>query len=591
MRAIYDEERNTRSYPEAEHPFYSRGRPFTFFGPEITNETSFDECRINVALDGRLVGKTFLYNGGVKVTQVPGRFAATVLAGVGAYRYLRDDPEVQIIRERIRAGSCVVRYFSTIDGLLTREELHEAAWLTDLVHPFHADDRDLFFEHLTEDLYYTAPEHGNPQRFHFPGTVVDQRNPEHITRWKRIDSSTYGNPPAARFEGDKAVFLAALDAEGWLDVPPTGGNRLWKQEIWFGLNSDGIPFTASETPQDIRWIFINHRERIRAVAKEFAKWFNGLTPVTTDATAHVIRVWFRIWIGYAWELLDNDNSRTIWYIDAGGLGVTTVRRLDGNLETANWIIGHLEEWVTRGIEGLRNAMTPAIQSALEARHLLKIIPPRGMFGERLSTVATPEKWLSYQNSFWDAVGHNVNVVGPVDWEIDSGETVNSRMRVSVNEPDGDTTYAWTRVAGDGGSLSDEAVADPDFTAPTLEPHDPDRTITWQLEACNGGLCDAATETWIVRPPIRLTPDNLTPSVQAGQIANMQVTREGGSGPFTWAADVAAPDWATVTSVGVLKLAPGAEVAAGEYSVTVTCTDSRGTMGSASVTVTVTAATD
>ena len=514
---------------------------------------------------------------------------------VNLHRYRRDDPEVQIVRAAIRAGTCRVtfrspEYFGSWT-ILSRDELHTADWLLDLLHPFQDDDKDLFFEHLTRHLIHTEPESGHPPRFQIPGVLVDQSNPKTTTRFKRIDQADYSSPVSSRYDGDEAAFLQALEAEGWLEYLPPGGDRLYRQVVTYGTRPDGTPFTLSAMPEDIRWAFAAHRDRIRAAARGFARWHNALPGSSFDQDALMMRLWWRTWIGYAWGLLDRDAYRTIFVKPASQDENPTdpSRQITGNLDTANWIIGHLEEWVERGVEGMRPLISENVRTLLGNRVLFKIMSPGGQIGERLATPVGSDDWVSYQTTYDDALGHNVDVVASAGQTVVSGGTVELDPTVRILNPMGPTTYAWSRVSGDGGSLDDAAIENPTFTAPVLEPHDVDAVIVWRLEVCNDGLCDSADETITVLPPIRLAADNLTPSVQAGQIANMQIAREGGTAPYAWATSPETPEWATVTSVGVVKLAPGVDVIPGEYTAGITVTDSRDVTAAIMLTITVTAA--
>ena len=560
-------------------------------GDAVDEDAAFDVVRLHSDPGEHHVSDALLYvKADADASVAAGIWAQPVgyLPHQGDYDWDPETPENAEVIRRIRAGTCEVRYGRSYPGTPEHEIFH-FDWLLATLTPFGHGRIDQFFEKLAERGRW---EPGPPARFYFPGVLADQSNPKTTTRFKRIDQADYSSPVSARYDGDEAAFLQALEAEGWVEYLPPGGDRLYRQVVTYGTRPDGTPFTLSAMPEDIRWAFAAHRDRIRAAARGFARWHNALPGSSFDQDALMMRLWWRTWIGYAWGLLDRDAYRTIFVKPASQDENPTdpSRQITGNLDTANWIIGHLEEWVERGVEGMRPLISENVRTLLGNRVLFKIMSPGGQIGERLATPVGSDDWVSYQTTYDDALGHNVDVVASAGQTVVSGDTVQLSPTVRVLNPVGPTTYAWSRVSGDGGSLDDEAIENPTFTAPVLEPHEVDAVIVWRLEACNDGLCDSGDETVTVLPPIRLVADNLAPSVQAGQIANMQITREGGTSPFTWSVDAAAaPDWVTVLETGVVKLAPGADVAAGTHVVTITVTDSRDVTAEVELTITVTAA--
>ncbi|MCY3569318.1 MAG: hypothetical protein OXH38_11865 [Chloroflexi bacterium] len=69
-------------------------------------------------------------------------------------------------------------------------------------------------------------------------------------------------------------------------------------------------------------------------------------------------------------------------------------------------------------------------------------------------------------------------------EVAAGETIVLDGAGMITRPHGATTYAWVRISGTGGTLNNAAIAQPEFTAPQIEPGDDDRTIVLELQVTN-----------------------------------------------------------------------------------------------------------
>ena len=175
-RSVYNEQRSARTYADPAL-FYDK----RYEGREITDETVFDELRIQCAPDAWVIGKAWVYNDGTKVSQVPGRFIYSVVANVDTVRYYSDDPEVAIVRQKIIDGECAIKFLSVENDdnevLYSYEDFHSHFWLLDFMHPFHDDDKNLFFDHLTRYLEHTQASEGNPQIFKIPGIWKDDSLP------------------------------------------------------------------------------------------------------------------------------------------------------------------------------------------------------------------------------------------------------------------------------------------------------------------------------------------------------------------------------------------------------------------------------
>ena len=73
-----------------------------------------------------------------------------------------------------------------------------------------------------------------------------------------------------------------------------------------------------------------------------------------------------------------------------------------------------------------------------------------------------------------------------DVSVESGGSIGVGGSDTVQNGQGSTTIAWTRVSGTGGSLSSTTIASPTFNAPTVTS---DRDIVWRKTTTNNGVSD------------------------------------------------------------------------------------------------------
>ena len=89
-----------------------------------------------------------------------------------------------------------------------------------------------------------------------------------------------------------------------------------------------------------------------------------------------------------------------------------------------------------------------------------------------------------------------------DKSVDSGGQVTLDGSATVENGSGDTTYAWRKISGSGGSLDDTTSATPEFTAPTIAPGGQNLTFVYELKATNNGVTSAGDRVTItVRAPV------------------------------------------------------------------------------------------
>ncbi|MYA09819.1 MAG: phage minor tail protein L [Holophagales bacterium] len=85
--------------------------------------------------------------------------------------------------------------------------------------------------------------------------------------------------------------------------------------------------------------------------------------------------------------------------------------------------------------------------------------------------------------------------GP-DKTVGSRGTVRLAGSATVQNAQGETTWAWSRISGTGGSLDDATAQEPTFTAPALERGGPSRAIVFELVATNNGVASAGDRVTI-----------------------------------------------------------------------------------------------
>ncbi|MHC5071265.1 MAG: Ig-like domain-containing protein, partial [Planctomycetota bacterium] len=95
--------------------------------------------------------------------------------------------------------------------------------------------------------------------------------------------------------------------------------------------------------------------------------------------------------------------------------------------------------------------------------------------------------------------------------VDASDIVN--LAASASDVDGPSlSYTWTQISGPAVVLSDANVANPSFTAPQGLPT---TDLVFQVEASDGSLTANDTVT------ITVNPDNLAPSVSAGDVLSAE----------------------------------------------------------------------
>ncbi|MYC10684.1 MAG: fibronectin type III domain-containing protein, partial [Holophagales bacterium] len=114
-----------------------------------------------------------------------------------------------------------------------------------------------------------------------------------------------------------------------------------------------------------------------------------------------------------------------------------------------------------------------------------------------------------------------------DKSVASGGTVQLDGSATVQNGQGATTWAWSRISGSGGSLDDATAQEPTFTAPTLQAGAANRQIVYELVATNNGVASEAVEVTItVTAPALQRP---------GPVRSLAAASEDGEANPTWEA--------------------------------------------------------
>lgn len=452
MRSTYNAQGNWRRYPDG--LFYNR----KIRGPEIDAATVFDECWIECAPDGHVVGDVNLYNAGTKVTQVPGWQVTGVGSNPSPYRYDRNDPEVLIVRNAIRAGTCTVKYesFETDPHpIYTRDQLHENSWLTDLMHPFQDDDRDLFMEHLTEDLHYHAAVGDAPQRFTFPGIIEGANR----TYYKRDEDAA---APAV-------IALSGLADAGWTPDIPIGPHALHAVDV--------LDTPVSVAVGDKRRVY--HRRKsladdIATIARAWNRYWRGLSDSVQSSSAGAITArHFEHAIGRAWADKPYSGRLPIIY-----KGESTSERRDAR-DGEDWMLGNLEQWVEWGFADFVTAMGNATKRTILDSELDDYtfchVEQDGDIADKLSNGGSgllQATWDAYQaTDYVAATRHGLSPVTASAPPVSVTQGVTTLANISVSgglEPyefAKVTTESWWSVddAGDVTFTPDTTVTPGDYT--------------------------------------------------------------------------------------------------------------------------------
>ena len=396
-RSTYNEQRGRRTYSDPALFYDER-----YEGREITTETVFDEVRIRCAPDAWVIGEVWIYNDGTKVSQVPGRQVNSVVAYVDTFRYYKNDPEVAIVRQKIIDGECAIKFLSVEDDdrevLYSYEEFHSHFWLLDFMHPFHDDNKNEFFDHLTRHLEHTEATEGNPQIFKIRGIWKDDSLPRELVFFKRGDSEQFR--PDILFNGDLDAFIQAHEDAGWLLDPAPGYQNIYKYHIQIGIMSDGTPWCDPGLVLQEYGIKISWAHRVKHIAKAFKAWEDGLSE--TDLANEAItnkRVWYKTRIGYAFKLAIDVNT-SISVIDRV-FGAPTSRSISGHGSVMTWATDDIERLAKDGI-ALFNPDAALLESLLDEPTLSKIQTDNVTFGEGVQGTIDAADWSDYQVAQYNA---------------------------------------------------------------------------------------------------------------------------------------------------------------------------------------------
>ena len=553
MRSVYNADTGWRVYPDGNN----------IRGPEITESTVFDEVQITCLPEGFVIGEAVLLNSGTWVTNVAGLRVQGSLVPTQRMRYDRDDPEIMIVKSRIRTGSCRVT-FKTLENwrgpsIITSEELHEANFLMDLLHPFHVDDKDLFFDHLTRHLEHVEPDGDNPPHFTFPGIVEGNQR----RYYKRHETS----------EAPDVTAYSDLAGAGWTPDIPWGAHALSAIDVL-----DAPKTFAVSAPTRVYHRRKDQDGAITAMARAWRNYWNALdssyqnNPVRRTMRDHVEHA-----IGRMWADRPNDGSISIFYD-----GQRTGRTRDAR-DVEDWMLGNMEQWVHEwGFPAMALALNNGSNRTLLESQLGDYtfchLKEDGSVGDRLNNGGdgiTQATWDAYQDTHYQAaLGTIITAEAGPDAIVQSGGNYAMQGSASILNPSGTTVYAWELASGEGGSLDDAAVAAPSFTAPILAAGADPVVLVYRLTVTNNNASDSDQVTLQVASAV-LLPGLASIPVTAGGTREHQLTHTGGIAPYTYA-KVSGPAWISIDgTTGVVTATPPADTAVGDHASGYEVTDASG----------------
>ena len=178
-------------------------------------------------------------------------------------------------------------------------------------------------------------------------------------------------------------------------------------------------------------------------------------------------------------------------------------------------------------------------------------------------------------------GSNVSVQSGGSTQIGGVDT--------VQNGEGATTIAWSRVSGVGGSLSSTTVASPTFNAPTVTS---DRAIVWRKTVMNNGVSDTDDITVTVTVgglPATFTIEVEGPTaVDAGMAFFFVINGSDGTPPYTYSALWTRPNGTTFVSAYINAVNNNvSNITSGTWTIEITGTDANGATGTYTYTITVT----
>ena len=397
---------NVRNYAD-----YNYG--ITWFGPFITDSLDFDRLVVNFNLQDPYF---ILSITGFDVYKETRRISEVRYGLYPNHRTTYDwhdesnDPEIQEIIKRIENETCQVyyktRYYDNHPDLWIKQaDLPDHYWELLAEHPFHKNNPERFMLELLKKARYVASDNG-PDKFYIPGIIEDETpipDVRELTFYKQSDVGF--QIPNIKYTGNAAVLINLLSSLGWELKPSYGKYNLYKIKVTFGT-MDHIYFIQSTVPELMLPIIFDYTGRVSRLVREYKKWEDSQTSYPIGDRNFNVRLWWRTWLGYAYEQSLN-NSLTELNIQSAR-GVPNIRTLHGRDNILNWIINALEKWLNNGVASFYNTVSylPVLNNILNDRVLSQYDLTTGNYIDAVSGDVPTDSWDRYQNiSFISALDH------------------------------------------------------------------------------------------------------------------------------------------------------------------------------------------
>ena len=311
-------------------------------------------------------------------------------------RILDDEsPEFSVVADRIAAGECAIRYGSRYPGITTEEMTHNH-WELIVENPFEPIYR--FFEHLAEGGKFTK---GDPNVFEFPGIVKQAPAPGKNTIWLHKRAASHPPVPNVPYDGDEDAMIAGFADAGWTRQLPSGFQTLYAFTQEYGTMTDGSPWwdpgpVLAETGVQLSW-----ENRVRQLAAVYREWDASHTGTgTASLNAYV---WWRSWIGYAWELVHDDSITSLRVHRRSGARREQVA-INGRENVLRWAINHLVNWAAQGIDAWLTSHDTSIVSSTLSEPSLGHVESDGTVGDIRVGAVDEADWVRYQGPSYREAG-------------------------------------------------------------------------------------------------------------------------------------------------------------------------------------------
>ena len=313
-----------------------------------------------------------------------------------------------MVLNRIKAeGRCVIRYGNGYPGVST-EKMGHHEW--DIVARESPGARPSASSSTSSK---EAPSHlgdgtRTPHRFRFPGTRGTGTGGRGRTRCGSTSARPAHPPvPNVPYEGDEDAMVAAFAAAGWTRQLPGGFQTLYAFTQEYGTMTDGSPWwdpgpVLAETGVQLSW-----ENRVRQLATVYREWDASHTGTGT-ASLNAF-VWWRSWIGYAWELVHDDSITSLRVHRRSGARREQVS-INGRENVLRWAINHLVHWAAQSIDAWFTSHDTSIVSSTLSEPSLGHVESDGTVGDIRVGAVDEADWVRYQGPSYREAGGIVSQV-------------------------------------------------------------------------------------------------------------------------------------------------------------------------------------